>query len=137
MACSGRLFNDTPAGYDKVYYYDEGTFAVVWFIDLPDGGQAWCYGYNSMYGTLSSGSELSWAEDIDSFTARTHVCPDGTEVTILSNGGDEAYIYVYLENSFFAENIDSTGPIITGKDALTDADLDYIADNINYSVIGK
>ncbi len=137
VACSGRLFNDTPAGYDKVYYYDEGTFSVVWIADLPDGGQAMCYGYNSMYGTLSSGSELSWAEDTNSFTTRTHTCPDGTEVTILSNGSDSAFIYVYLENSFFAEHITNDSLIMNGTDTLTDADLDYIADNINYSVIGK
>ncbi|MCM1236393.1 MAG: hypothetical protein NC489_40450 [Ruminococcus flavefaciens] len=137
VACSGRLFNDTPSGWDKVYYFDEGTFAVVWIADLPDGRQAWCYGYNSMYGTLSSGNEVYMIADTTGFTERTHVTPDGTEVTILSNGGDEAYLYVYLENSFFAESIDGKGPIITGTDVLTDADLDYIADNINYSVIGK
>lgn len=137
VACYGRLFNDTPSDFDKVYYFDEGTFAVVWMTNLPDGGQAWCYGYNSMYGTLSSGNEIYMITDTEGFTERTHVCPDGTEVTILSNGGDEAFIYVYLENSFFAESINSTGPLMICKDNLTDADLDYIADNINYSVIGK
>ena len=40
---------------------------------------------------------MSWEADLSSFTERRHTAPDGTELTILSNGSD-AYIYVYLED---------------------------------------
>ncbi len=132
--CSGTLFYEMPVGFDKMYFYDEGTFGVSWYVNLPSSGEEYtCYAYNSVYDTLSTGSEvLSFEDEIDSFTERTHTAPDGTEVTILSNG-DEAYLYVYLENSFFTEAINT----IFGEPGITDADLDYIADNINYSVIGK
>lgn len=132
LMCSGKLFNETPAGFDKAYYFDEGSFCVSWYANVPSGGEKVdCYGYNSVYSTLSSGNEvMESVADINSFNSRVHECPDGTSVTILSDGS-EAFIYVYLENSFFAEHVRRAGA------ALTDADIDYIADNINYSVIGK
>lgn len=135
MGCSENLFYETPAGFDKVYWFGEGTFCVSYYLDAPSSGESLiCYCYNSMYRTFSSGHEVEdWERDIDSYRARTHVCPDGTEVTILSNGSN-AYIYVYLDNSFFTEHIHAVNtPDLT----LTDADLDYIADYLNYSVIGK
>lgn len=128
---AGNIFYDTPAGFDKLYWYGEGSFGTSYFVSLPStGAQVSCYGYNAMYGTLATGTEITVQEsDIDSFRVRTHTAADGTELTILSRGGS-AYIYVYLENSFFAEQI-------TSEKDLTDADLDYIADFINYSLIGR
>ena len=61
-----------------------------------------------------------------------HTAPDGTELTILSNG-QEAYIYAWLENSFFAEHVN--GGLIEVE--LTDEALDDIADMLIYSRIGK
>ena len=130
IGCEGNIFYETPAGFDKVYWYDDGTFCVSFYVTLDSGEQARCYGYNSMYSTLSSGEEVvNWETDLSAFTQRLHTTPDGTEVTILSNGAD-AYIYVYLENSFFAERV-------TCEAGLTDADLDAIADGLQYSLIGK
>lgn len=128
---AGNIFYETPIGFDKMYWFDEGTYCVSFYMNLPsDGTRVTCYCYNSMYATLSSGNEVMTAEtDLSSFGARSHTAPDGTELTILSNG-NSAYIYVYLENSFFAE-------YISGAFTLTDADLNYIADYINYSLIGK
>ena len=88
------------------------------------------YLYNSMYATLSSGREVMWLEeDVSAFTARTFQAQDGTELTILSNG-QSAYIYAYLENSFLAIHVQ-------GDEGITDADVDAIANTINYSSIGK
>lgn len=130
IGCAGNIFHTTPAGFDKVYWFGEGTFAISYDVNLSTGKQAACYGYNSMYATLSSGTEVvNWETDLSAFAQRLHTTPDGTEVTILSNGAD-AYIYVYLENSFFAEHI-------TCEAGLTDADLDAIADGLQYSLIGK
>ena len=127
--CGGSLFYETPWGFDKVYYFDEGTFCVSWYALLPSTGErVTCYGYNSMYDTLSSGREvITFVADPDAFDIRTHRAPDGTEVTILRQGND-AFFYVYLPNSFFEVHV---GP----AEALTDADLDAIADSVRYSVI--
>ena len=127
---SGSVFYEPPAGFDKVYYYDEGSFGLKFYLEAPSGaGQLSCYGYNSVYSTLSSGGVMSWEADLSSFTERRHTAPDGTELTILSNGSD-AYIYVYLEDSFFAMHV-------YGAEDMSDADVDYAADAINYSNIGR
>lgn len=131
IGCSGNIFYETPVGFDKVYWFGEGTFCVSYFVELPSSGeQVTCYGYNSMYSTLSSGKEvINWEEDLDSFVQSSHSAPDGTELTILSNGSN-AYVYVYLENSFFALHIRS-------EKGMTEEDVNYIADTLNYSLIGQ
>ena len=129
--CRDNPFREMPELFEKVYYYDEGSFCVSTYVNLPSSGeQIGVYAYNSMYGTLSSGEEaFTTEENISGFVARTHVTPDGTEVTILRNG-DSAYIYVYLENSFFNQHV-------CGTEDMTDEDVDYIADMIAYTNIGK
>jgi len=131
FGCAGNIFSSTPAGFDKVYWFDEGSFAVSYYLEAPSNGeQLRCYGYNSMYSTLSSGAEVyNWEEDAGSFTEQNHTAPDGTELTILSNGKD-AYIFAWLENSFYAQHV-------WGDNGIDDADLEYVADFINYSLIGK
>ena len=127
--CSGELFREIPWGFDKVYYFDEGTFCVSYDQELSDGRRVSCYGYNSMYATLSSGREVvSRITDPEQFLVRTHTAPDGTELIILQKE-KEAFLYVYLSNSFFEMHIQSDG-------ILSEADVDAVADNLNYSSIG-
>ena len=127
--CSGELFREIPWGFDKVYYFDEGTFCVSYDQELSDGRRVTCYGYNSMYATLSSGREVvSRITDPEQFLVRTHTAPDGTELTILQKA-KEAFLYVYLPNSFFEMHIQ-------GDDILSEADVDAVADNLNYGRIG-
>ena len=129
VGCSGDLFREIPWGFDKVYYFDEGTFCVSYDQELSDGRRVNCYGYNSMYATLSSGREVvSRITDPEQFLIRTHTAPDGTELTILQKE-KEAFLYVYLPNSFFEMHIQSDG-------VLSEADVDAAADNLNYSGIG-
>ena len=45
-------------------------------------------------------------------------------------GGSQAFLYTYLDNSFFEEEITASG-------SLTDADLDYLADFLHYQNIGR
>ena len=131
MGCAGNIFYETPVGFDKVYWFGEGTFCVSYYVDLPSSGErVTCYGYNSMYSTLSSGYEVVAPErNLDSFSEYSHTAPDGTELNILFNGR-KAYIYVYLENSFFTVSV-------CGADSMTQEDVDYIADTLNYSLIGQ
>lgn len=139
--CAGNIFYETPVGFDKLYWYDEGTFGVSYYLDIDDSGR-WlsCYGYNSVYTTLSSGNEViaDSIRDNESFSSRTHICPDGTEVEIVYSDR-MAYFYVYLEQSFFAGNIyvDPYAPSYDGNNTLTDAEIDFAVDSINYSLINK
>lgn len=129
VACHGDLFRDAPRGFDKVYYFDEGSFCVSFYLDSA-GKRLNCYGYNSVYSTLSSGREvLTRIQDPAKLQTRTHTAPDGTELTILQ-GGNEAFLYVYLNDSFFEEHI-------TCESSLTDADVDLAADALVYSNIGR
>lgn len=129
--CTGDLFNQSPTEFDKAYFFQEGSFALSYYGSQPSTGEKmYIYLYNSMYATLSSGREVMWLEeDVSAFTARTFQAQDGTELTILSNG-QSAYIYAYLENSFLAIHVQS-------DEGITDADVDAIANTINYSSIGK
>ncbi|MBQ5671566.1 MAG: hypothetical protein IIV43_04345, partial [Oscillospiraceae bacterium] len=94
VGCRENLFTETPVGFDKMYWFDEGTFCVSYYVNLPSSGkQVTCYGYNSCYGTLSSGAEVyNWEVDTSGFDSRNYTTADDTEVTILSNG-TSAYIY--------------------------------------------
>ena len=89
-----------------------------------------CYGYNSVYTTLSSGREvLTRIQDPAKLQTRTHTAPDGTELTVLQ-GEKEAFLYVYLNDSFFEEHITCDSP-------LSDADVDLAADALIYANIGR
>ena len=128
-AGGGRFFRTEPTGYDKFYYYDEGTFAVSFYTtdDFTNDGTS-AYLYNSPYGTLSSGYEIiGQVENVEKLEERVHVTPDGTELTVLHNGA-EMYAYTYLENSFVTIHIRQ------GK-GLNDAQIDAVLDMVDYSTI--
>ena len=131
VCTNGRnLFRTEPTGYDKFYYFDEGTFAISFFTtsNLTNTG-TYCYLYNSPYGTLSSGFEIfTEVEDVSAFSSRTHTTPDGMEITVLQNGS-AVYAYVYLDNSFVTLQINQLN-------GLTDTEVDSIIDMIDFSVIG-
>ena len=129
--CAGgkRFFRTEPTGYDKFYYFDEGTFAVSFFTgeDQSYTGTS-CYLYNSPYGTLSSGDEIfNVVDDINAFAVRNHTTPDGSELTVLQNG-KEAFAYIYLDNSF-------TTLHISPADGMSDAEIDAVLDMVDYSTI--
>ena len=123
------FFRTEPTGYDKFYYWDEGTFAVSFYTtdDMSNMGTS-CYLYNSPYGTLSSGYEIiSEVSDVNAFSPRIHTTPDGTDVTVLHNGAD-MFAYVYLDNSFV--NMQIFQP-----EGLSDEEIDSIIDMVDFSVI--
>lgn len=129
--CAGgkSLFRTEPTGYDKFYYFDEGTFAVSFYTteNQTNTGTS-CYLYNSPYGTLSSGFEIfGEVQDVSAFTTRYHTTPDGTGLTVLQSGTD-IFAYVYLENSFVTLHI-------TQLNGLTEAEIDAILDMVDFSTI--
>lgn len=129
--CAGgnNFFRTEPTGYDKFYFYDEGTFSISFYTtnELSNVGTS-CYLYNSPYATLSSGFEIfTEVQNINAFSTRNHITPDGTEVTILCNGVD-MFAYVYLENSFVAMQFNQL-------DGLSDEEINSIVDMIDFSVI--
>ena len=131
ICCGGKpFFRSEPTGYDKFYYFDEGTFAISFYTsnDLTNAGTR-CYLYNSPYGTLSSGFEIfEEVKDISGFSVRSHTTPDGTELTVLQNGSD-MYAYVYLDSSFVTLHI-------MQLNGLSEAEIDAILDMMNFSYIG-
>ena len=144
----GCLFAVDPYGYDKFYYYDDGTFAVSWYpepLEMRPLGDSWievcptwCYLYNSPYGTLSSGDEIGVAvprDALESAHGREYTAADGTLLNVVQLGEDgiggmsQTFAYVYLENSFVVLQI-------TSERLLTDAEVDAILDTVNFSGIG-
>jgi len=131
QVCAGgdTFFRTEPTGFDKFYYFDEGTFAVSFYTtdDKTNMGTS-CYLYNSPYGTLSSGFEIvGWVKDIDAMSSYAHTSPDGTELTVLHNGAD-MYAYVYLENSFVTLTFHQTNGLSTEE-------INSIIDMIDFSKI--
>ena len=47
--CTAPFFYTVPSGFDKVYYFDEGTFCVSYYAAPGDavGDKVCCYAYNS------------------------------------------------------------------------------------------
>ena len=126
--CHGDFFKETPLGFDKFYYFDEGSFAVSWYPVFTPERQVVCYVYNAAYGTLFSGNEVGGiAFDLDSFTERSHTCPDGTVFTVLESP-DQAFFYAYLSNSYLC------GSIGLG---MTESEVDAVLDSVCWSNIGK
>ena len=136
--CTAPFFCTVPSGFDKLYYYDEGTFCVCFYAAPGDavGDKVSCYAYNSPYSTLSSGGEVSEEiNDVSAVVTRTHTAPDGTVLTVMRSGNniDKVFAYVYLEKSYFTVTVH---PPRDGSE-LTDADVDAALDMINYSAINK
>lgn len=134
QCCSGPLFRQNPDRIDHGSYFQEGTFALSYSVVVPGPGEEQkelaVYTYNSPYGTLSSGRELMEMEDdLTAFRARTHTAPDGTELTVLSNGED-AYFYTWLKSSYYAGKVSC-------DEGLTDAEADAVMDATAFQNIGK
>ncbi len=126
--CGSGFFRSPPTGYDKIYYFDEGTFCVSFYTTEDYYAGPSCYFYNSPYSTLSSGREaVGQIDDVNSVSQRVHTAPDGTELTVIRSDR-EVFAYAYLENSFATASIHNI-------DGLSDADVDRIIDMINFSAI--
>ena len=128
QCCHGDFFRETPLGFDKFYYFGEGSFGVSWYPIFTPERQVTCYAYNASFGTLFSGREVGGiAYDLDSFTERSHTCPDGTTFTVLESP-EQVYFYTYLPESYLC------GSIGLG---LTHDEADAVLDSVLWTNIGK
>lgn len=129
--CGGEVFNVSPTGYDKVYYYNEGTSAVSFYFDGEDAsdGSKSCYLYNSMYSSLSWNELKDIVFDPDGYTVREYTAHDGTRITVMTNG-NSVYAYAYLEKSFVTMHF-------WLEDGCTEAAVDRALDMINYTKLTK
>ena len=126
--CHGDFFQETPLGFDKFYYFDEGSFGLSWYVVFTPERQVTCYVYNAAYGTLVSGDEvISMADDLSAFSERSHSCPDGTEITVLQSP-EQAYFYTYLDESYLCGHING---------ALSESEVDAVLDSVCWSNIGN
>ena len=136
--CRGDLFLTPPPFVDHLYWYQEGSFGVNYSWVTQSGKIAECYLYNSCYATLSSGWELfDEIEDVSAYTARSYQTKDGAEVTLLESEHqnawgwyDDSYVFVYLEDSFLVLKVNL-------PEGITGAELEAIADSVQYSQINR
>lgn len=134
---SGNIFSHEPTFFSaEVRHHGEGSFYLEFDMPVPNTGHTIrCRAYNGIYTTLSDGGGIDvYGEAVQSLPLENYVTADGTEVLIRSDvqGGSiqSAYIYVYLEKSFFAQQL-------TCKEGLTEADIHYVADSIRYKLINQ
>lgn len=136
----GNIFRETPSGFDKLYWYDDGTYGVSFYFRSPASGRELSvYGYNSVYSTLSTGQEAIGDLYVrKSYSTITHTCPDGTELEVCYSDED-AYFYVYLEDSFFSGHIrvNPHADDYDGSRTLTEEEICSALDSLNYSMIGR
>ena len=122
-----RLFDDpSPATllYDGGAFYASGTQAVPG----EDKTVSFQAGYTP-YDVLLPGSVSVLTEPGLTLVSRTHIAPDGTELTIL-RGGVHGFVYAFLPNAYFCQ-------YFRGAEELTDAELDALADRLDYGALGK
>lgn len=136
----GNIFYETPSGFDKLYWYDDGTYGVSYYFRSPASGRELCvYSYNAVYTTLSTGTEVtSNLYGGESYSTITHTCPDGTKLEVCYSDED-AYFYVYLEDSFFSGHIvvHAYADDYDGSRTLTEEEICSALDSLNYSMIGR
>lgn len=128
--CAGNIFNDLPTSIEKIAWYNEGSFCINCDVALPSGQRAMLRACKSMYSTLVGNEIRGMVSDVDALATRNYTAADGTELTVLSDS-EEVFVYVFLEDSFFVVNASNIG----GTEAMTQEDINYIADFFNYSLI--
>ena len=129
--CSGEFFTGDVSYFDKFYWFDGGSFGASYGIDAPSGNRIDTYIRYTPMNEYVSGLEIGcWVSDEDSFEPRSHVTADGTELTVCKND-TEALVYGYLDSGYCVLDIHKNG------DTLTEEDVNYALDFLNFTAIGK
>lgn len=129
--CSGELFTGDISFFDKFYWFDGGSFGASYGIDGPSGNRIDTYIRYTPMNEYVSGLEIGyWVSDEDSFEPRSYVTADGTEFTVCKND-TEALAYGYLDGGYCVLDIHKNG------ETLTEEDVNYALDFLNFTAIGK
>lgn len=130
--CSGDFFTGDVAFFDKFYWFDGGSFGASYGINGPSGNRIDTYIRYTPLNEYVMGNEVGSYifDDEDSFEPRSHVTADGTEFTVCEND-TEALVYGYLDSGYCVLNIHKNG------DTLTEEDVNYALDFLNFTAIGK
>lgn len=129
--CSGKLFTGDVCFFDKFYWYDGGSFGASYGIDGPSGNRIDTYIRYTPMNEYVSGLEIGyWVSDEDSFEPRSYVTADGTELTVCEKS-NQAMVYGYLDTGYCVLNICPVG------NTLTEEDVNYALDFLNFTAIGK
>jgi len=129
--CSGELFTGDVSYFDKFYWYDGGSFGASYAIDTPSGARIDTYIRYTPLNEYVTGSEVGhYIFDGDSFEPRSYVTADGTEFAVCQNDG-QALVYGYLDGGYCVLELHNS------SSALTDTDVNYALDFLNFAAIGK
>ena len=130
--CSGDFFTGDVSYFDKFYWFDGGSFGASYGIDGPSGSRIDTYIRYTPLNEYVMGNEVGSYifDDEDSFEPRSHLTADGTELTVCEND-TEALVYGYLDSGYCVLDIHKNG------DTLTEEDVNYALDFLNFTAIGK
>jgi hypothetical protein len=143
----GSIYREAPE-FDHFSYFDSGSFQSAADIPLQDGRKASTYICNTAYNEMVSGDEVGGftVREDEPLITRSYTAADGTELTISQNS-TQAIIYAFLDESYITVQVEidnwRTAPT-EGPAGVTETNFDlsedvvnYVADFINYSNIGK
>ncbi len=129
--CSGELFTGDISFFDKFYWFDGGSFGASYGIDGPSGNRIDTYIRYTPLNEYVMGNEAgSYVFNGNSFEPKSHVTADGTEFTVCKND-TEALVYGYLDGGYCVLDIHKNG------ETLTEEDVNYALDFLNFTAIGK
>jgi hypothetical protein len=141
------IYREAPE-FDHFSYFDSGSFQSAADIPLQDGRKAFTYICNTAYNEMVSGDEVGGftVREDEPLITRSYTAADGTELTISQNS-TQAIIYAFLDESYITVQVEidnwRSAPT-DGLDGVTETNFDlsedvvnYVADFINYSNIGK
>lgn len=148
----GDIYTAAPQ-FDHFVFYDNGAFQSLASIALSDGRRMYTSICSTSYTEMVDGREAGGftVEDPDKLTTRSYTAADGTELTV-SQSETQAIIYAYLDGSYVVVDMsinpwrqepaagDSSETLSAKRESdftLTDELVNYAADCINYSNIGK
>jgi len=129
LFCHAPLFTSLPAGFERVYWFDSGDFCLSYALELSDAARADCYAYIGRYDVFHTGNEI-YAEipNYSDGSSGSLIAADGTMLSVLLFG-ENAVLYAFLPDAYFCEHVHCDR-------ALTQSDLQQIADFLNCSAIG-
>ncbi|MBR5342905.1 MAG: hypothetical protein IK149_03300 [Oscillospiraceae bacterium] len=129
LFCHAPLFASMPSDFDQVYWFDSGDFCLSFDLVLSNDIPVKCCAYVGRYDVFHTGDEIFCViPNIPDGISLRCTAADGTELSVLLFGKD-AVLYSFLPDAYFCEHVHCDR-------ALTEGDLQQIADFLNCGAIG-